>query len=231
VTSISMTMLMDMSMGGLLGDMGNMAISMDISMIMEDLDILAEMAIDVDMLGDKVSMKMYIVDGYTYMDDGETKTKVSAGAGGVDSMLSVTDIDAYTIDSSLYISSISKSTEDGLTVYTVVLADSFMDLVFGMSAGLMGDSLGGFDLEDMSINVPSIKYYADSDGALKKMVMKMEMKIPLDMEGISLTIPVAVDLTMIINAIGDDVKVNLPDDLDEYIEIDDLDVDISNFLF
>jgi len=83
------------------------------------------------------------------------------------------------------------------------------------SAGLGGEEL--LALEGMSIDVPAVKYYVDSNGEMKRMLMPMSMTIDMEPLG-KITMKVDIDIEII--AVGAKVTVTLPNDLGTYVLIE-----------
>ena len=238
-TNMSLNLTLDTDMGALgammaaIGMDAAINLDMDMSIITEDEDVLAAISMVMNLMGEEQTMVIYIADGYTYINDGNSKTKVAntaAGEGddsnavpgqtGIGAMLDLVDVNQIGYPP-LIISDISKSTEGDLTVYTVKIADSFMDSVMGQVIGVaggMGLEDAGLDGADMTMSITSMKFYADAAGALKKIAMVIDMKMLMDMGG-GITMPVNIKMNLIVTvtATGDDVKIVLPDDLDDYV--------------
>ena len=239
-TNVEMKMKASVDMGLL----GAMLIDMDMSMIMDGTDILVEMNMVMDMAGEKQEMKIYMADGFMYVDADGDKMKMDIGLSDLVAMLAEADTESAAISIAFpayLICSITKGADGDLTVYNVAFADGFIDVVMAMAMEMMdgadlgdigvGDfGLGGMGLgdmglgdigfEDISFSFPGIKYYADSDGMLKKIDMDMGISMKIDVSGFAMTIPIKVSCEIEIVAVGDAVKVNLPDDLDEYELVD-----------
>ena len=208
-TSIAMVATIEIDMGIL----GSVTMDMEMNMVMDGTDILAEISTVMEMAGEEITARMYISDGYIYIDDGTDKIKMDAGLADLDELFSMAEMGALALNPIYFITDITKITEDDLTVYTVKFADSFMDVIFGLAVGMMGDAaidLG--ELEGMAITIPEMRYYADDDGALVKMAIVMGMTV----EGVTMTMSMEIEIT----ATGDDVTVTLPDDLDDFVLVD-----------
>ena len=212
-TNFDMSITMDIDMG----PMGAGSASMDLSMIIDDADITAAIVLEATIAGEEIEAQIYLADGFLYINiDGE-KAKVDIGLADVEDMLAMADMNMMAFSPSYLFKDVKKSTEGAYTLYTATLADSFMDIAMGMtndmldSVGLDSSELMGFD--GMKIDIPTLIYYADADGALKRMIMSMSMAMDLGVLG---AMSISVDLDMVINAVGDAVTVKLPDDLDKY---------------
>ena len=217
MTRIAMVMSMDMKMA-LLGQSVDMVMDTSVKRIEEDSDILIEMSMDISAMGESDSITMYIVDGYVYMDDGVNKIKMAADDANVSGMVDMADINMMSISPAYSISGISKSAEDGYTVYTIVFAEGFSEAVISQASGLLGSSeLDAMGMSDISVNALDVKVYIDSAGVMSKTVVTMDMVINMDVMGTALSVPCTAVVGIEIVATGDDVTISLPDDLDTYI--------------
>jgi hypothetical protein len=221
---IAMTIKMDMDMGilgAMMGVTDGMTIEMDMSMIMEGYDILASIGMAVAMGDESQKVQMYISDGFVYIDADGEKMKMDAGLADVEGLLAMADLGEFVVNPIYFFTGITRTTEGGFTVYSVELADGFMDSVMGFAEGMMGGAgMGDFDLSElgeMSIEVPAMRYYVDSAGLLRKVTMAMKMVLRLDLEGTILPVTINMGMEIEITATGAAVRVTLPDDLDEYV--------------
>lgn len=213
---------MTMKIGADMGIMGSISINMDMSMIMDDDDILAAIDMVMSMMGEEQAMQMYMVDGFVYINADGEKVKMDAGLSDMGGMLAVADVGQMTY-SPLMIAEISKASEGDYTVYTVKIASGVLDDVMGQATGMMGAvGLGDMGLGDMdmSLSISEMKFYTDADGSLKKVAMAMDISMALDIGGVTMPISMKMNIEVEITAVGDDVKVELPDDLDDYEEMD-----------
>jgi len=209
--------VMDIDMGPL----GAGTVTMDLSMAIDDQDVAAAIIIDAAIAGEELAIQIFVADGFVYINDGSDKIKIDAGLADIESIISMTDMNALAFNPSYLFKEITKSTEGSYTVYTATLADSFMEIAMGIAAGMLDsaglDTSDILDLEGFSMHIPYMKYYADADGALKRMTMSMS--ISMDM-GILGELAITVDADVEVVAVGDAVEVTLPDDLDEYVMLD-----------
>jgi len=212
--SVSMAIKMEMDMGQL----GSASAAMELSMIIDGTDITAAIITAIVAEGEEITVEMFIADGFLYMNQGGEKVKLDAGFANIEELLSMSELSAMAHNPSYFYKDITKTTEGSYTVYTVTLADSFIDIAMGLAAGMMGNT-GINDPEmmdlmaDMSIDISAVKFYANAAGDLVRMVMPMSMTLDMGALG-ALTLTIGVDME--ITAVGDAVTVNLPDDLDEY---------------
>jgi hypothetical protein len=225
--NIAMSINMEMDMGLLsllMGGSGGLSIKMDMSMIVEDSDILAAITMAMNMGDDEQSVQMYITDGFVYIDADGEKMKMDAGLADVEGLLAMANLGEIVVNPIYFFTGITRTSEGGFTVYSVELADGFMDSVMGMAAGMMGSAgMGDFDLADLgevAIEVPSIRYYVSSAGLLRKISMVMSITMRLDIEGVALPVTIGMATEMEITATGDAVRVTLPDNLGEYVLYD-----------
>jgi len=217
-TAISMSMGIDITMD-VMGETVEMSMTMDIDSIVDDTDILLAMVMNISADGEEVEMNMYMTGGYMFMETGGVRVRADAGLDEMMDLMAMLEMDD--MDYPMYIyTSLTRTTQDEYIVFGGTLADNFMDIVMGMTAGMM-DSMGmGFDeldLDGMDFYIPSFQYFVTADGALRRMVMPMTMTMDMGVLG-SMTISMNMDIT--INAVGDDVVVNLPDNLDEFEIVD-----------
>jgi len=213
-TNIEMAVNMDIDMGIL----GSVSLTMNMAMIMEDADIVMKIDIVMKMGEDEIAMNIFVADGFVYTEiDGE-KIKVDAGLADLDleSMLELTEMSDFTLNPIYFLTSLTKTTQDELTVFTMTFADSFVEAAMEAAVAMMGTA--GVDADElaamgnMEITVPSMRYYVDADGNLAKMGMVMRMVISEE----GLTIPINMDFDIEIIAVGDDVVITPPDNLDEF---------------
>ena len=237
-TGLAMTIKMAANMGIL----GSMSMDMDMSMIMadEDIQLAMDMNIEMDMMGmgEKMTipMTMYLVNGLIYMEYDGDKVKMDAGVGDIeDAVISGEAAGQLAIPPYIF-TDVKKEVKGDYTVYTVQILDSFFDAIMDAAMGaisgadlgdmgLGGMDLGGMGLGDMDLTVktPALSFYTDSSGALKKVVIDMDMTMAIDIGGgVKLPINMKISMEMEITAVGDAVQIELPDDLDTYIDYNDL---------
>jgi hypothetical protein len=136
----------------LAADIG-MEISMDMGIIIDGTDILAALGVDMQMMGEEMSARLYIADGVIYFSYGEYKMKLDLDLGDMEDLPEMPDLSAMadigeiSITPIYFIKEVTKSAEGDLTVYTVTLVDGLISSVMDMVAGLTE----GFDLDDMGL--------------------------------------------------------------------------------
>ena len=213
--NFAFTMDMDIDMG-ILG-----STSMEMFMIVEGLDMQAEILMDTVVLGEEVSMDAYILDGFVYINSNDIKVKTDAGLGDVEGMISMpeaVELDSLSSAQLYAINKITKSTQDGLAVFTVELADGFLNSLMTLAMDMMGgmgvDEAG---LSEMSLSNGVCTYHVDADGALKKAAISMDMAMVIEIEGVSIDSAASMFIEYLMIDEGDDVSIEFPDDLDEYL--------------
>jgi len=233
-SAIEMNMKLEMVMSVLFGMPGmtmsmDMGISIDanVTMIVGEDDITAAIAGEISLMGEEITAEIYIVDGYIYINAEGEKIKMPLDAMGID-MAALIDIinmmdvmDMAELEQFAHIPiyayrSISKVEAGGLTVWTVEIVDGMLDAMMDQVLDIMDEVPGMETADDISIRDFLVVMHIDADGTLRRMIMEMSMSMA-DEVG-NMTMEIKIDIEVI--ALGDDVVVNLPDDLDEYILLD-----------
>lgn len=157
----------------------------------------------------------YLRDGWVYTNsDGETyKVDQSQQLESFTAMYQAL-LDQAAVNSAMlpYIDTLSAKESGGSTVYTMSLGKGFEGLFNGLFSSLLGDQLSqeapGMDL---GLDVEKLVYtYTLTGGKLKSS----------DVDGVlALTMKMTMDMSMKINALGDQVKVTYPAGLDQYPEL------------
>lgn len=235
--AMAMTMGMKANMG-LLGTLtagmglpGNFTADMDISVIVDG-QILCALNVEMDMAGDKTSIPIYFAEGFIYIDNNGEKIKMDAGIGNQGSLPAANETTAGFNLPPYIFSEIKKDAKGDGTEYSVKIIDSLLDrlmveamkLLDGSSLGEIGlgnMDLGGMNLNDMNlaVNIPQIVFVTDSDGKLQRISFVINLSITLDIMGTAITNPITLSMEMEVTATGDDVKIELPDDLDTYRQV------------
>ena len=221
-------------MGALLAAAGmdlNIGIDADLALIRGD-NMSAAIDITMARTDDSQEIGIYLKDGNIYANIGDDKITVdlitAAAEAGVDpgemlSMISFIDVSMFS-HFSYVISNIAKSADGSLTVYTIKPAAGLVDTALDMLINLLldaaiGDRLpAGMDLGDMDVSLDrfDMKFYVDSDGMLNNCLIDVEASVGLDMSGLAIKVTLKISCEADITAVGDDVKVTFPDDLDAY---------------
>jgi hypothetical protein len=167
--------------------------------------------------GTKVDTKMWMKDGwvYTSTNDGtekmDIKYPVSDELAALES-LGIVEVDTMNVSGLAMIDSISSNKNGSNTEYTVVIGENLGGMMESV-IDLMGEEAAGME---MNISGISAVYTVDANGNLKKvtMVFSADMKMDLPMEdGTVLSMDAAYDyeMTMTVNAMGNNVKITYPD--------------------
>lgn len=168
---------------------------------------------EMSIMGQNMTMNGYYTDGYYYMDYMGEKGKMAMDIAEMEKNLmqnnAFTEIpeDAYTT---------LEMTEEGDQRILTYVADGskvteMLDSVLGSTLGLMGDT------GDMDVDLKEISgtLTVDKDFNVAAQTMKMDMSMTI--EGTAVDATVNMDMTL--NDPGQEVTVELPDDLDTYEEI------------
>lgn len=201
----------DMTMGG------------SMQMILDPEDIQMAFTYDMALLGETMTVGTWIKDGWTYMESTleDTSAKIKSPVAEeewelLESQLRDT-IDAASpaaaVDGLAMVDSIEVTSRGTDTVYTVVISGASMD---GMLHVLRefpdGSDLVGPMAEEMHFSDTTAVYTVGRDGALKDVRMTYSMTMDGDALGTPGTdLAMAYDMTMAVNAVGDNVKITFPD--------------------
>lgn len=211
----------------------DMTMSGSTQMILDPEDIRMAYTYDMALLGETMTMGTWIKDGWTYvetaMDGVSTKIKAPMAEGEwelLESQLRDTmdaASPAATVDGLAMVDSIEAARRGADTVYTVVLSGASMD---GMLHVLQdfpdGSDLVGPVAEGMHFSDTTAVYTVGRDGALKDVRILYSMTMDGDALGTPGTdLTMAYDMTVAINALGDDVKVTFPD-FSDFVEMEEI---------
>ena len=221
------------TMGAILAGMGmnlNIGVDADMSLQLGE-DNRAAIHIASSIMGNDSEVNLYLSDGSIYIQNGEEKSRIDfvAVEGAASGMFDVNAIidrllgSDFTL-SPFYFRDLSKGSEGDLSVFSIKLPDAMLDSAMGMLSGLSGvlniGNLipGDFDLSslDLSFGIASIKIFVDADGALNSAAITVEVTFKPNMGALSLPITVKLNIGLEVTAVGADVTVDLPDDLDSY---------------
>lgn len=212
-------------------DKENMAAKMAINMAVEagteavnvdmDLDVAAKktgsdttMAIQmkVGAQGMTIDMGMYLADGYYYMDILGMKVKQSLEQADEDLTGQLSDISGKLLLDSDAITIEKSEKKDGNTVISfTVSADKMNELVKLLNSQAMDDA--------SNITVESVAGTVTIDSSENLVAETMDITYSMEAEGVKTQASMTMKMTDI--QFGDSVKVELPDNLDEYVESDD----------
>ena len=171
----------------------------------------------------------YLRDGWVYTNsDGETyKVDQSQQLESFTAMYQAL-LDQAAVNSAMlpYIDTLSAKESGGSTVYTMSLGKGFEGLFNGLFSSLLGDQLSQEALGmDLGLDVEKLVYtYTLTGGKLKSSdvdgVLALTMKMAQAPQNtMDLTMKMTMDMSMKINALGDQVKVTYPAGLDQYPDL------------
>jgi hypothetical protein len=186
-------------------------------------------------MGETMDVDMYMANGIMYMEDEALGGKIALSyselmaLNGMDMeeimamALQMSDPGAFDIPANM-VKNIEKGTRGGYTDYSAVLDgrvlaelfDEYMDAVLGTMVDLEG--LGDVNMS-VSFGDVAVMIEVDGNNVLRRIVMEMPMHI--DIEGLLMSMELALDCT--VTAMGEQVKVSLPD-LTQYtlLSVEDL---------
>ncbi len=180
----------------------------------EAMEMAATGSIDLAMSGTEnesasIPNAFYFKDGIAYIDTAGEKMKMEMGMQEAIAQASMMDMQSVSTEPISALSSISKSTADGKTVYAVsynakLLGDLVDEILDSMTASLpeLGD-----ETIAVTIDKVDICETVSAENALESMKLDLSMKVG---DG-SIDIDMDMTMNMEITAIGDAVTVNFPD--------------------
>ncbi len=173
----------------------------------ENGDVVAAMTMKVTAMEQTQTVETYIKDGVCYVNDGTSKIKTPAeGVTGLplDSLAESTASPLY------YFDSLSKAEAGGKVSYTMSMPGSLLTSLTQAVLSSMGQTE---DLSGISFGNTEMTMTFKNDTP-----ESVIMSLPMSMTAEGQTIDIALTVEMTINAMGDDVAVVLPGDLDTYVE-------------
>ena len=160
-------------------------------------------------MGMSIDMTTYFADGFYYMEMMGQKFKIALP---LEDALAQTQTSTPEFEEAA-IKDSSMADKDGGKEVTFVLDGAVMsDMVQDQLAGL-GD-MGEMEGLDMTYGDVSMVSFIDKDGNMK--TSSVEMSFEMTMQG--MTIPMEITMNMEYIAFDDDVTVDVPADLDSYVE-------------
>ena len=198
----------------------------NMKMILDENDLQMAYALDVNVMGESMTMSEWLRDGWVYnqMKIGDetvrTKTQVNLEEqlALLEQLESTASMASVNVSGLAMVSSITTQTQGTNTVYTMVISkasmQSMLDTVIGLisSAGLDAETTSAL-LEQLDFSDVTVVYTMDRNGELSNMSMtfSMEMAVPVG-EGIEpASMSVSYDMDVAINALGDAVRITFPD--------------------
>ena len=213
---------MTLSMTAKTGETVDGSMDMDMSMIIDGTKMELAMVMEAFAMDEEVTAEMYMTGGYIYISSDGQKLKIPLDAamgdlGDIMAMAEMTNMINPSLTPPYLVSNIKISTHDDLATFSVVasgssLSASLMDEVFasfGIDSGLAG-------LSESPDGTVVMTYTADGDGIPTKMGITMSKDV--DADGTPVTKTVTIEI--VFKAIGEDVKIDFPSDLNTYIDLD-----------
>ena len=202
---MSLSMPMDMKMDMDLENMDQSRISMTGKMDMQIDEALVEAGAETSVSQD---VAYYYTDGVYYMNLGDQKVKMDMSFE--DAMAQVSGLDQM------------QNSEPICLIDSIDVSGSTMTVTYsgaGMS-GLVNDVLGemGMDADTAGVDVQIGDVTSSvtiSNGTIRS--MDIDMQITMTVDGVAMTMDMTMDCK--VNATGDRVTVDIPDDLDSYTDL------------
>ena len=202
---MSLSMPMDMKMDMDLENMDQSRISMTGKMDMQIDEALVEAGAETSVSQD---VAYYYTDGVYYMNLGDQKVKMDMSFE--DAMAQVSGLDQM------------QNSEPICLIDSIDVSGSTMTVTYsgaGMS-GLVNDVLGemGMDADTAGVDVQIGDVTSSvtiSNGTIRS--MDIDMQITMTVDGVAMMMDMTMDCT--VNATGDRVTVDIPDDLDSYTDL------------
>ena len=202
---MSLSMPMDMKMDMDLENMDQSRISMTGKMDMQIDEALVEAGAETSVSQD---VAYYYTDGVYYMNLGDQKVKMDMSFE--DAMAQVSGLDQM------------QNSEPICLIDSIDVSGSTMTVTYsgaGMS-GLVNDVLGemGMDTDTAGVDVQIGDVTSSvtiSNGTIRS--MDIDMQITMTVDGVAMMMDMTMDCT--VNATGDRVTVDIPDDLDSYTDL------------
>ncbi|MCC8123673.1 MAG: hypothetical protein LIO58_09055 [Oscillospiraceae bacterium] len=192
------------------GESMDITMDFDIAMIMHsDTDIEMMMGGTADYYGQSMDMNIYYKDGYMYTESQGVKVKTSVP---IEEAMSSASLEALDITESA-IKSQEVTDVNGDTQVTFVLDGPALGSVVDEMVESMTESLGS----GSEVTLGDITYTAliGADGNIKNCVMDMAFDMSVAGETATATMSTSIEYT----AFGDSVTIDVPADLDAYIEV------------
>lgn len=161
-------------------------------------------------MGTPQNVEVYVVDGVMYTNDGTNKVKAPYTA--VDDMLGMAQLSSAAASPLYYISDITKTeAEDGAVTYTVTMSGELLSSLTESVMAAMGQSqdMAGVAMGNVTMSMTYV------DDVLTSLAATMPMSVTAEGQ----TVDMDIELTAVINAMGDDVVIEFPEDLDTYVEM------------
>ena len=211
------------------GETVSMPMAMDGSMqiILDEDDLQMAYIFDIDALGDTMTMREWLQDGWVYVETeagGETvqtKTQVNLEEqlALLEQAQASASVDVVNVSGLAMVDSITAQAQGSSTIYTLVISGSSMDSMMGTALNTMlgSDVLPAEDQQAMmdmlSFDDITAVYTVDRNGDLKdiQMTFSMELTVPAEEGSTPMVMTADYDMSMTVNATGDSVRITFPD--------------------
>ena len=196
----------------------------DISVVIGDVgnDTLGVLVVEMDVAGEKSVERIYIKDGFMYINSAGEKTKmlIDLGDENASDEASNTDTAANSALAAIpsnpfYIfSDITKAAEGNYTVYTMKVSDGLVNsLVDALSILLNGVNLGSMDLSGMDLgglNLGGMDIGGIRLGDVISSINLSDIRYYTDSAGALKKITAAIDVTLALDPTGTGNSINIP---------------------
>lgn len=206
------------------GETVSMPMTMDgnIQMILDEDDLQMACDFDIGMMGETMTTREWLKDGWVYLEsivenDEAVRTKTQADLAEqlalIEQTQATADLDMVNVSGLAMVDSITVQTQGANTVYTMVITGSSMEGMlhilreFPDGSDLVGPIAEGSHFGDITA-----VYTVDRSGDLKdiQMTYSIEMTVPAEEGSTPMVMTAAYDMSMTVNAMGDDVRISFP---------------------
>lgn len=206
------------------GETVSMPMTMDgnIQMILDEDDLQMACDFDIGMMGETMTTREWLKDGWVYLEsivenDEAVRTKTQADLAEqlalIEQAQATADLDMVNVSGLAMVDSITIQTQGANTVYTMVITGSSMEGMlhilreFPDGSDLVGPIAEGSHFGDITA-----VYTVDRSGDLKdiQMTYSIEMTVPAEEGSTPMVMTAAYDMSMTVNAMGDDVRISFP---------------------
>lgn len=175
-------------------------------------DMQADIAMNMDMLGQNVTVNSYFKDGYYYTSSGNSKIKYLMDIKQMQEQLAANSVQTNLKKEDFKEISLEKKDKDYLITFTI--KGDTMSKVVDSALGALADTMNGTDMDMKIGDIPGTAT-VNKDNYLSAMTMKMPLTLTIS--GQEMTMDMDMDMAYIDP--GKEVTLELPEDLDTYEEI------------
>lgn len=207
----SMDIDMDMSVKI---DTESISISGNTKQILEP-EMQMELNMKMNMLGEEIDTISYLKDGYMYTSMQDLKYKTSVEFLDLEELKKQanTGLTDFTFDEDAIIDSSIKTVNDGKEISFALNGEYVTD----STSKILGSLTDNIPLDSLEVSYGDFKYtiVSDNDSNMKSMSMVFDANMTLDEQ----TMVLKYDISLNVNKLND-VVIDFPSDLDDYIEIE-----------